>query len=174
MRLVKNGFIGILFLALSLYSSTVFAYDVTFNFEQTYPELVSGWKIKASPTKGGPYTLIQDCAKTAIRSDKTFDCKGTGYAINPAYVVLAPYDSASKELAQSSEVTVSVTVPAPTNIKTVVTVTTTTTVGRNGKVSSETMVAKKDVPQNSVVSEGTVTTRTKDGKYVTVTTIVMG
>lgn len=174
MRLVKNGFTVTLLLVISLVSSTVFAYDIGFNFEQAYPELVSGWKIKASPTKGGPYTLIQDCAKTAIKSDKTFDCKGTGYSINPAYVVLAPYDSANKELAQSAEVTVSVTVPAPTNIKTVVTVTTVASVDKSGRIITDTTVAKKDVPSNSVVKEGTVSRRTRDGKYITVTTLVMG
>ena len=50
------------------------AYDATFNFTQQYPELVAGWKIKAGPTKSGPYPHVIDCKKPPANTDGTFDC----------------------------------------------------------------------------------------------------
>jgi hypothetical protein len=154
--------------------SFAFGYDATLNFKQQYSSLVSGWFVKAGPTKGGPYPNIQDCGKPAVKPDGTFDCKVTGYTANPVYAVVVPYDGAKTELVPSAEVTASVSIPAPSDVKIVIVITTVASVNRYGLIVSSTTVKKESVPLDKVVKEGTTSYRTRDGKYVTNTVIVSG
>lgn len=150
-----------------------FAYDATFNFTQQYPELVAGWKIKAGPTKGGPYPHVIDCKKPAANSDGSYDCIGTGLTANPIFAVAVNYDSAGKESAQSPETTMAIAVPPPAAPKIAIKVTTISKVGRRGNVTSETTVSKSEVPEGAIVKEGTTTYRNSRGEYVSNTIIVM-
>ena len=97
--------------------SSAFAYDATFNFSQQYPELVSGWRAKAGPTKGGPYTRTVDCKKPAAKTDGTFDCVVPGLDFSPMYGVVVNYDAAGKESLPSAEASLTVTPPPPTGLK---------------------------------------------------------
>lgn len=154
--------------------STAFAYDATVNYKQQYPELVAGWYVKASPTKGGPYSNVTDCGKVPLKSDSSYDCKVSGYTANPVYVVVIPYDSSKKELAQSAEASLSVTVPAPTDVKIVVTITTISRLTSRGNVIADTSIKKTSVPVGAIVKEGTSSYRNKSGQYVTKTVLIFG
>jgi hypothetical protein len=160
--------LSILFLA-----STAFAYDATFTFNQQYPELVAGWKIKAGPTKTGPYPHIIDCRKPAPNTDGTYSCAGTGLTANPIYAVAVNYNSAGVESATSNEATMSITVGPPTNLKVVVTVQTVSRLSKYGNPIATTTIKRVEVPQDKVVREGTSSYRNSRGEYVTNTTLVM-
>jgi len=160
--------------ALFLLVNTAFAYDATVNYKQQYPELVAGWYVKAGPTKGGPYGNVTDCGKVPIKADSTYDCKVAGYTANPAYLVVVPYDTAKKELAQSAEASVSVVVPAPTDVKVVVTITTVSRFTRYGNIIADTTIKRESIPVGTTVKEGTTSYRNKSGQYITKTVIVMG
>lgn len=147
------------------------AYDVTGNFSQDKPELVAGWFLKAGPTKGGPYPNVTDCGKPTPRADGTYDCVGKGYTANPVYAVVSNYDSAKKEIATSTEATMSLTVQPPGNLKMVVTVQTVSKLSRNGNPIATTTIKRAEVPVDKVVQEGTSSYRTRTGEYVTNTII---
>ena len=61
MRLKALLNIAVFFLTIILTTTAALPYDATYNFTQPSPELVSGFKAKAGPTKGGPYTVTVDC-----------------------------------------------------------------------------------------------------------------
>ena len=151
----------------------VFAYDATFNFSQTTPELVAGWKIKAGPTKGGPYPTVVDCGKPAPLADGTYNCEMPGVAFNPLYGIAVNYDKAKVESLPSTEATLSITVAPPNNLKVVITVRTVAKLTRYGNPTATTTVSRKEVPVDKVVKEGTSSywnSRTRE--HITNTTIV--
>lgn len=151
----------------------LFAYDATFNFQQTTPELVSGWKIKAGPTKGGPYPTVVDCGKPAPLADGTYSCEMTGVVFNPLYGVAVNYDKAKVESTPSNEGVLSITVAPPSNLKVVVTVRTVASLTRYGNPTAKTTVTRKSVPDGTVVKEGTSSYwNSKTREYITNTTIV--
>ena len=156
------------------WASIACAYDATFNFTQQYPELVAGWKIKAGPTKTGPYPHVIDCKKPAPNADGSYDCLGVGLTANPIYAVAVNYNGAGVESPQSPEATMSITVPPPASLKVVVTVRTVSKLNRNGNPISVTTVKKEEVPIDKVVKEGTSSGyRNKYGEWVVSTVIVM-
>lgn len=155
----------------TLIAAQAFAYDATFNFSQQYPELVAGWKIKAGPTKGGPYPYVIDCHKPAANADGTIDCVGTGLTANPIYAVAVSYDSAGVESAASNEATMTLTVPPPASLKIVVKITTVSKVNKRGNVVASTTVAREEVPAGTVIREGTTGYRNAKGEYITNTII---
>lgn len=154
--------------------SSAFAYDLNANFTQSMPELVSGFFLKAGPTKGGPYPNITDCGKPAIKADGTFDCIGKDYTANPVYVVVANYDSAKKEISTHAEVTMTIPVSPPANLKIrVLTVTTISTLSKYGNPIATTTIKWTEVSDISLVKEGTKSYRNKNGAFVTNTIIAM-
>lgn len=172
---MKNLFIRIIcLLVTAMFAVQAFAYDATFNFSQQYPELVAGWKIKAGPTKSGPYPYVIDCKKPAAKTDGTFDCIGTGLTANPIYAVAVNYDSTGKESAQSNEATTSITVQPPTNLKVVITVTTAVKLSRYGNVIAvNPVVTEKEVPADQYVKEGTKIVKKDRYNYTATTVTVM-
>lgn len=155
----------------TLIAAQAFAYDATFNFSQQYPELVAGWKIKAGPTKGGPYPYVLDCHKPVANADGTFDCVGTGLTANPIYAVAVSYDSAGVESAASNEATMTLTVPPPASLKIVVKITTVSKLNKRGNIVASTTVSREEVPADTVVKEGTTGYRNAKGEWVTNTII---
>jgi hypothetical protein len=151
----------------------VLAYDATFNFSQQYPELVAGWKIKAGPTKGGPYPHVIDCKKPVPLADGTYDCVGIGLTANPIYAVAVNYNSAGTESPQSPEATMTITVPPPANMKIVVKITTVSRLTKYGNVIASTTITRKEVPAGTVVKEGTTGYRNSLGEWITNTTIAL-
>lgn len=154
-------------------STEAMAYDATFNFSQQYPELVAGWKIKAGPTKGGPYPYVLDCKKPAPLADGSIDCVGTGLTANPIYAVAVNYNSAGVESSASNEATMTITVPPPASLKTVVKITTVSKLTRYGNVIVSTTMTKKEMPLDTVIKEGTTGYRNARGEYITNTTIAL-
>lgn len=93
------------------------AYDATFNFSQSYPELVAGFKAKAGGVKGGPYPTVIDCKKPTQKTDGTFDCVVPNLSHGTLYGVVVNYDSTGKESAPSAEGTMTIPVSPPSNLK---------------------------------------------------------
>lgn len=154
-----------------LSTSFAYAYDATFNFTQQYPELVAGWKIKAGPTKGGPYPIVIDCKKPAPNVDKSYDCVGTNLTANPIYAVAVNYDSTGKESASSTEATMSITVPPPADIKIGVKITTISRLTSYGNVIASTTI--KRIESATPIKEGTTGYRNKRGEWVSNTIIAL-
>lgn len=154
-------------------STTAVAYDATANFSQDKPELVSGWNFKTSATKGGPYPVVTDCGKPAPRDDGTYDCVAKGLTANPLYGVVANCDSAKKEIATSSEATITITVQPPTNVKIALVVTTVSRLTKAGNVIASTTIKRKEVAPGAVIKEGSSGYRNSQGEYVTNTTIAL-
>jgi hypothetical protein len=161
----------VLFIAMVLVAIGVqaFAFDATANFSQAQPELVSGWFFKAGPTKGGPYPSITDCGKPTAKVDGTYDCVGKNFTANPVYGVVSNYDSAKKEIATSTEASLSITVQPPANLKMAMVVTTISKVTRRGAVTASTTIAKREWTEGT--REGTNGYRNRRGEYVTTTII---
>lgn len=154
-------------------AAKAFAYDATYNFSQPSAELVSGWKAKASATKGGPYNLVVDCKKPAPKQDGSYDCIVPGLTFNPVYGVVSNYDSTGKEMATSTEASVTITAPAPTAPKIVVTVQTISYLSKYGNPIAKTTVKRTEVGADKLVKEGTSSYRNSRGEYVTNTVVVM-
>lgn len=161
-------------LTILLSTSFAYAYDATFNFTQQYPELVSGWKIKAGPTKGGPYPYIIDCKKPAANADGSFDCLGIGLTANPIYAVAVNYDSAGKESMASNEATMSITVQPPASLKVIVTVRTVSSLTPKGNIIAKTTVTSKEVSAGTVINTKPISYwNNKTKQYISQTTLVM-
>jgi hypothetical protein len=104
-------------MTLVMWAGVAQAYDATYNFTQANPEIISGFKAKAGPTKGGPYPVTFDCKKPALKADSTYDCVVPGLSYNPVYGVVTNYDSTGKELATSAEATGNLVAGAPGSLK---------------------------------------------------------
>jgi hypothetical protein len=163
--------IALVAMILAAWVSQSMAYDITANFSQDKPELVSGFYLKAGPTKGGPYPNITDCGKPTAKADGTYDCIGKGYTANPVYAVVANYDGAKKEIATSGEATLSLTVQPPGNLKLVVTVQTISALSKYGNPIAKTTIKRIEVPADKMVKEGSSSYRNRSGEYVTNTVI---
>lgn len=149
------------------------AFDVTGNFSQAKPELVSGFKLECGPTKGGPYPNVQDCGTPAIKADGTYDCVVKGLAYNPVYCVASNYDKNKVKIATSAEASLTVPVAPPANLKLVVTVQTVSKIPWWGKPDVKTTITRETTDRD--VTEGTVSTwDARKREQVTTTTFVSG
>lgn len=153
--------------------ATAVAYDATANFFQDKPELVSGWNFKSGSTKGGPYPVVTDCGKPTAKADGSYDCVAKGLTANPLYGVVANYDSAKKEIATSSEATMTITVPPPSGVKIALVVTTVSRLTKAGNVIASTTIKRKEVASGTIIKEGSSGYRNIRGEYVTNTTIAL-
>lgn len=164
----------ILLLIILLSTSFAYAYDATFNFTQQYPELVNGWKIKAGPTRGGPYPIIIDCKKPTPKTDGSYDCVGTNLTANPIYAIAVNYDITGKESESSTEATMVLTVPPPADIKIVVTIRTVSSFTGRGNITAKTTVTTKEVSADTVIDTKPIAYwNSKTKQYISQTTLVM-
>lgn len=149
----------------------VMAYDAVFTFTQSTPELVAGWKIKAGPTKGGPYPYVVDCKKPVANPDGSYDCTGTGLTANPLYAVAVNYDSTGKESVNSNEASLSITVQPPANLKAAIKITTVSKLTNRGNIIATTTV--KRIELDATIKEGTTGYRNKRGEWVSNTVVAL-
>lgn len=165
--------IGVVCLAAAVIAGKAFAYDATYNFSQPKAELVAGFKAKAGPTAGGPYTISVDCKKPTPKADGSYDCTVPGITFNPVYGVVSNYDSTGKEMATSSEASATIQAPPPSAPKILVTVQTVSKLNRYGKPVATTTVKRTELAANDIVKEGTTSYRNSRGEYVTDTKIII-
>ena len=104
-------------LAIILTASTAFAYDATFNFSHSAPQLVQSFRIKYGSAKGGPYTGVIQCGKPTAKADGTYDCVGQNINLDPLYAVAVAVDLAGQESPPSNEAMYDPAPPAPSGLK---------------------------------------------------------
>lgn len=164
----------VLVFSIVLAAAAAHAYDATYNFTQPSPELVSGFRAKAGPTKGGPYTVTVDCKKPTLKADNTYDCVVPGVTFNPIYGVVSNYDSTGKEMATSEEASATITAPPPSGLKIVVTIRTVSSFTSRGNITAKTTVTSKEVPADAIVDTKPVNYwNSKTKQYISQTVLVM-